>query len=101
MVREGASSLFQNVRSMAIAGIIRAFVFEDGTVAHTGMWTDRGYFSAHEIDAFSNVRKLVLGASHVCALMNDGRVRCAGRNGYGQLGDGTTFYRATPGLVLL
>jgi len=37
---------------------------------------------------------LAAGASHACAALGDGRLRCWGANGAGQLGDGTT---ADPG----
>ena len=37
------------------------------------------------------------GVTHVCALLDDATVKCWGLNDYGQLGDGTTTDRNTPG----
>ena len=39
---------------------------------------------------------LELGASHSCARLGDGTVKCWGRNDYGGLGDGTVEDRMTP-----
>ncbi len=39
---------------------------------------------------------LAAGATHTCALLQDGSVRCWGNNWYGQLGDGTTRNRSRP-----
>lgn len=33
---------------------------------------------------------------HICGILASGRVACAGYNGYGQLGDGTTEMRDLP-----
>ena len=42
---------------------------------------------------------LVIGTAHTCGLIAAGGVSCYGSNGFGQLGDGTTTNRSTPGQV--
>jgi hypothetical protein len=44
--------------------------------------------------------QIAAGALHTCALLDDGTVRCWGRNNNRQLGDGTQFDRAVPVRVL-
>lgn len=39
---------------------------------------------------------LAAGASHACAILSNGSLRCWGSNEFGQLGDGTTVSRAAP-----
>jgi alpha-tubulin suppressor-like RCC1 family protein len=42
---------------------------------------------------------LAAGDAHACAVLTDGRIRCWGANGSGQLGDGTTVSPALGVLV--
>jgi Alpha-tubulin suppressor and related RCC1 domain-containing proteins len=42
---------------------------------------------------------IALGCYYSCALLEDGRIACWGRNDYGQLGVGDTTNRATPVIV--
>lgn len=42
------------------------------------------------------VKELVAGGDHTCARIEDGTVRCWGKNDAGQLGDGSTRDAATP-----
>src|SRR5947209_6415978 len=40
--------------------------------------------------------RLAAGYHHICALLDDGSVRCWGDNGVGQLGDGTFVSKSSP-----
>lgn len=53
-----------------------------------------------EVLNLSGVEKISSGYHHNCALVNSGKIRCWGRNGAGQLGDGTKNYKNTPVEVL-
>ncbi len=44
--------------------------------------------------------KISGGLNFMCALLNDGSVKCTGRNNNGQLGDGTTTDKTSPGAAL-
>lgn len=47
-----------------------------------------------------SVVEVSLGGDHLCAILSDGRLRCAGENSHGQLGDGTTTASERPVDVL-
>jgi len=44
--------------------------------------------TAKEVSSISDVKEVSLGKEFTCFLLNDGKVKCLGRNNYGQLGDG-------------
>src|SRR2546428_13635708 len=48
------------------------------------------------VSGITGAASITTGAYHTCALLGDGTVRCWGRNGQGQLGDGTLTNSATP-----
>lgn len=46
-----------------------------------------------------HIAAIATGGRHTCALTDDGRAWCAGRNDSGQIGDGTTTVRLVPTLA--
>jgi alpha-tubulin suppressor-like RCC1 family protein len=52
-----------------------------------------------QVDGVSNVAEVILGYALACIRTTVGEVDCWGRNEQGQLGDGTTTTRYTPGPV--
>jgi len=48
----------------------------------------------------SNAIDVEVSITHTCALLTGGRVRCWGRNHYGQVGDGTHVSALVPAAVI-
>src|SRR5262249_7902977 len=66
-----------------------------------GTFTARA--GAAPVGGIARVARLAAGNDHVCALLDNGSVRCWGRNDEGQLGDGSyapKHYTAVPGAGL-
>ena len=55
---------------------------------------------AQSLEIVSDIRQVETGGNHTCALTTAGSVLCWGSNDQGQLGDGSTQFRATPVPVL-
>lgn len=51
--------------------------------------------SAADSSPVTGVAAVKAGISHTCVLLSNGSVKCAGRNSFGELGDGSTTTRTT------
>jgi alpha-tubulin suppressor-like RCC1 family protein len=52
------------------------------------------------VGILANAESMSAGAGHTCALVASGAAKCWGSNATGELGDGTTTERHTPGAVI-
>jgi len=59
----------------------------------------QSFYAPTQISEISDATQVVVGQGAACALISGGTVKCWGDNGQGQLGDGTSEARYTPGLV--
>jgi alpha-tubulin suppressor-like RCC1 family protein len=50
------------------------------------------------VPGITNAIQLAAGNDHACALLQDGTIRCWGKNNFGQLGDGTGVNTGTSGV---
>lgn len=61
-----------------------------------GATADPGIAQPVAVGGITGARAIATGAYHTCALLSDRTVVCWGRNGRGQLGDGTVMDSSTP-----
>lgn len=70
--------------TLLVPSVVRAIVISGGFRPNTSVLF------------LSDVSEVSAGYTHSCAVLNTGRVKCWGENGYGELGDGTTTNSLTP-----
>ncbi len=58
--------------------------------------TDKRPKQAAPVVGLAGVAQISVGMTHACALLDDGDVKCWGKNGHGQLGDGSLGDRMAP-----
>ena len=95
--------------SIALGSFHTCALLTDGTVMFWGenYWGQLGSGTTTaprtipvEVAGITTATSIALGASHSCAVLADGTMKCWGNNGNGALGDGTTTWSATPVEVL-
>ena len=95
--RNGAFDLWTPTRARGYDRVLDLSVGEDRSCARgeaktLTCWEDGALIHP----ALQDVAKVTSGREHTCALLGSGEVYCWGKNGSGQLGDGTTSDRTTP-----
>lgn len=81
----------------AFAFLILCFAVQQTTVA--AIVTPTTSPPAILATSLSDVVEVSAGGLHTCAVLNNGKIKCWGRNGYGQLGNGTKTDSSTPVMV--
>ena len=85
----GHSCLLTSTGAVKCWGQNRNGQLGNGTTVYSGTPVDVNGLN-------TGVQAVAAGADHTCALVNDGSVRCWGRNYFGQLGNGTTSDSVLP-----
>lgn len=83
----------ETVLSLGSSGGIASAVSESG---HIILWNASGGPSDLLVFEVDRVTHVAEASAHFCACHESGRVTCQGRNGLGQLGDGTTTAVSNP-----
>jgi len=95
--------------SLAIGKWFGCALIDDGTVKCWGKslygTLGEGLHSAnmetaHTVSSLSNVTQISSNQGHICAVIDDGAVKCWGWNSFGQLGNNTTAYKKPPDVVV-
>jgi len=95
----GVSTGSENVCAMTVAGGVKCWGYNQYGQVGDGTFTER--FQPVDVIGMNNgVTSIDAGNEHVCAINNDGSIKCWGRGDGGQLGDGTTGMAYTPTSVV-
>lgn len=84
------------VTEVAAAQGFSCALLADGTVKCWGSVTGPDPLGPTLVPGIATATQISAGRGHVCVRLSDSSLRCWGSNDYGELGDGSTTYRATP-----
>jgi alpha-tubulin suppressor-like RCC1 family protein len=85
--------------ALTVAGAVECWGWNEEGQLGDGTDTNR-LVPVQVVGLASGVRQIAAYVEHTCALADAGGVKCWGENASGELGDGTTTARSTPGPVV-
>ena len=101
VVRDVRQVAAGNDHTCALDAVGRVFCWGDNTYGQLGDGTTTTRTTPTEVTGLGGVAvRVATNDFHTCAVLEDGSVRCWGRNQDGQLGDGSEIQRASPVTVI-